>query len=381
MLRNCILFSAGTTAVLEQYYRYGYYIAYLLCIFGFCMNLLRYTWGKVLFVILFGAGTLLTFRGTGANEFVYLFLFLICANQVSSIKIMEFSLAVRGICIAAVVLSSQVGMIEDHMFDVHDRSRHGLGFKYTTYSAILYSFVILIYIYLRREQMMLLEYVLLSAFGYYLFRMTDSRMAFLVSNLAMLFFYLLGRLPGGFRRFLLRLRHLYLLVPFIFAGISVYASYAYSDTSGFWVRINEILSKRLELQSAAVKKYNWTAFGQKIEWVGHFSHGKSGKEYNFIDNSFVHVGLENGLLYLFLVLVLYSILIYRAYRLRDLYLIWTVLFVLLLSLTEPRLIELTYNPFPLLFFSRLEVPQKHDFSVSLIWNVNLRAVKSERAVR
>ena len=140
------------------------------------------------------------------------------------------------------------------------------------------------------------------------------------------------------------------------------------------MKLNDLLSGRLQLQQKAIRTYDWTLFGQKIDWVGNVVRLQTGKEYNYVDNSYMHVGLENGLLYLALALLLYVVIMYRAWKADDLYLIWITIFIMTISLTEPRLLELTYNPFPLLAFADLRYLEKHDFALTVLWKADLRAV-------
>ncbi len=374
IVRSGIVLPEAVSAVLEPRSSYIYYLAYLLCALGFCTSLFRGIYSRICFLVLLAAGSLLTFYGSGSSQPFYFFFFILCAAPFSGRRILHFSLAVKAVMLVLVVLFSQAGIIDDQMFDIDSRMRHGLGFQYATYGPVLFFFLLLCYIFIRREAMTLLEYVILAAAAFYLYKMTNSRMAFFMSVLVLVFFFLLCRLGKGLHHFLMKFRYLYYLIPLPFAGGSIAASYAYNDTASFWVKLNDLLSGRLQLQQKAIRTYDWTLFGQKIDWVGNVVRLQTGKEYNYVDNSYMHVGLENGLLYLALALLLYVVIMYRAWKADDLYLIWITIFIMTISLTEPRLLELTYNPFPLLAFADLRYLEKHDFALTVLWKADLRAV-------
>jgi hypothetical protein len=51
------------------------------------------------------------------------------------------------------------------------------------------------------------------------------------------------------------------------------------------------------------------------------------------------------------VVAMYTYGIYKAIRQQDYYLVFVYLFVLVFALTEPRLMNFAFNPFPLMIFS------------------------------
>ena len=60
------------------------------------------------------------------------------------------------------------------------------------------------------------------------------------------------------------------------------------------------------------------------------------------------------MLFLIIVLLIYSVVLYKAVRQKDYYLISIVTVILIFSVTEPRLMNLAFNPFPLLAFGKTD---------------------------
>ena len=74
---------------------------------------------------------------------------------------------------------------------------------------------------------------------------------------------------------------------------------------------------------------------------------------NFLSVGIVQTALEIGLIFLVVVLLLYWRVIRRYCRAKQYYAVYAVLAVLALGVTEPRLMNLLYNVFPLLIFAKI----------------------------
>ena len=151
---------------------------------------------------------------------------------------------------------------------------------------------------------------------------------------------------------------LWVAVPTIIASIAIAIHAFYSPESIIWQKLNDILSGRLQLGKDAIADFGFTLFGQYIEWKG-FSIGHlSGEGYNYVDCSYLQLILEYGSIFLILILILYSFVIYKCIKKKNYYLLWSIVFVLVLSITEPRLMNLAFNPFPVIFLCEIEGEKK-----------------------
>ena len=114
-----------------------------------------------------------------------------------------------------------------------------------------------------------------------------------------------------------------------------------------WTKLNDALSGRLQLGQNAFQKYGVPLFGQKITWVG-YGMGAVAGEYNYVDCSYMQTMIQYGLIALIIIIAMYTFMMYMAVRLKDYYLQTVLVFILLLSVTEPRLLDFNFNVFPIL---------------------------------
>uniref|UniRef100_UPI00405733EA hypothetical protein n=1 Tax=Agathobacter sp. TaxID=2021311 RepID=UPI00405733EA len=289
---------------------------------------------------------------TNKTMFLYAFL-IIAAHQFKSERILKVSFFTMSFCWISVILASQIGLIEDYVFEPELRARHGLGFAWTTTGAILYFFIVLQYVCLRKAKLSYLELAVLEGVNIVLYVLTDSRMAFLLLSLFLITicFVKIGRNRWYFAE---KLKYLFVFMPSAIACIAVAIHLFYDSGNAFWQKLNNLLSGRLQLGRDAITEYGFSLLGQKIEWVGFSLDNLSGEDYNYVDCAYLQLLLEYGILFLVLIMVLYSILVYKALKSKNYYFMWAIMFILVLSITEPRLMNLAFNPFPVLFLSEVE---------------------------
>ena len=87
--------------------------------------------------------------------------------------------------------------------------------------------------------------------------------------------------------------------------------------------------------------------------------------YNYVDCSYLQILLEYGIVFLLICVLMYSYILYKAYQENNIYLCCCIIIILVFSITEPRLLNLMYNPFPLLAVSYLRSKERGSKNVLL----------------
>lgn len=299
------------------------------------------------------------------------FIVLLAAIQVDSNQIMKLTVWIQGITLAVVIGLSQIGILEDYIFGREvGRLRHGLGFSWTTTGPILYLYLLLGYIYLKKEKFNFGQALILELINIVLFIWTNTKMAFFLSSLFMLYFAIKGRNRQKHKneKWLNSKKMVWLLIPIFFCLFAILSAKYYTPTNHVLKWINRIVSNRLQLGYNAIQSYGFTLFGQPIKWVG-FDIKKSSlhkiSTYNYVDSSYLQMTLEYGFFFVMIIIGIYIYGIYKAIKDRDSYLLAIYLIILLFSLVEPRLMHLAFNPFPLVIFSKMRTREtrRHVFNI------------------
>lgn len=328
----------------------GRYVSYGICainiVFGlFAKN--RFLGMAVMVVI-----TVMSFLGSHNITMILYMLLYLSAYEVSEKKMLTINCLVQSIILTVVIVGSQIGLLEDYLFTPETRLRHGMGFTWTTTGAILFFFITLQYAAIRKEKMTYLELAILELINIYLYLMTDSRMAFYLLTLFIVFMVFI-KLTGSKWHLSRFFRKWIPLIPTLLAVFSIALHALYNPNNSLWVKLNELLSSRLRLGKDAIADYGISLLGTEIEWIG-YSVRPLEKPYNYVDCSYLRILLEYGVLFLLVVIVIYSVILYKAVQKNNYYLVWSVIFVLVLSVTEPRLMNLAFNPFSILLFCSFE---------------------------
>ena len=272
-------------------------------------------------------------------------------------EIAKFTLIVEGCGCAAIVLGSVIGLIPNYYNTRSDGTvRYYLGFTYSTLLSHLFLNMVLLVLYLRRERISYYVIVLLAFIDTSIFVLTNSRNSFVLGLAALLAAVILKRgVAGRFRCFGRCMQCCACIAVVLFPVISLLAALLYNPQNDAWKSANLVLSNRLAQTSASVDRYGWTLFGQDIEFVGNgLVPGGDGLtdaaahpdgDANFIDNSYVHVLVINGVLVAMATWMALIISAQQCFRNNDSWMAVILLVVALHSLFDPQLLQLVYNTF------------------------------------
>ena len=255
----------GAASSIFKYVRYlCYFLAALLILQDSYRE--KQIWG----VAILGVLTVGTVVCSGNSTFILYLIMILAAKEVNVRTIVKLTCIIQGAMLLSIVVMSQIGIIPDYIFDASTRQRHGLGFLWTTTGAILYFYFMVLYIYLREERAHLIEYVILEAVNFGLYKLTDARMSFYLSTLLLVYVYVM-RFYWQNRKNRIRKNRLLIGAPAFFCILAVACQIFYIPTDARWQKINSVLSGRLELGCFGWRDYGFSLLGTKIEWIG-FSH-------------------------------------------------------------------------------------------------------------
>ncbi|MCD8019192.1 MAG: hypothetical protein LUF92_06285 [Clostridiales bacterium] len=323
------------------------YMSYILCVIKIVMKQ-KYSKGWYMLIVIVAS---LLFVGVMASETKTMFLYfwlVASAKGVQDKKIFKVSIFVQSFILCFTIGCSQLGIVEDYIYDNGDRLRHFLGFTWATTAPILFFYIILQYLYLKDMLIHSWEIVILMIVNIWMFEMTNTRFAFLLASAVLMFAFLYKHSPICRMR-LERIKYLLVLAPEIIAAFSIWLHAAYDSESPQWYQLNELLSERLDLGYQAIQEYGYTLLGQRIEWYGVTQSMKLGQDvYNYVDCAYLQILLQYGFLFLLLVLVAYSVMMQKSIIEKRYSACWILLVILVFAITEPRLVNIAFNPFILL---------------------------------
>lgn len=305
-------------------------------------------------------------------------LFIYCGRNYSFRKAALTSFVSITMALVIVIGASSLGIIRDYVDISAMRTRHYLGFLYSLHPSMYVFTLTCLWIYIREDDLQIVEFVILTALNYLVYKATVSRLSFALA-LLIIFVALFVRLTKG--KFILNGPVGLLCVSsFIIAAVfSVVVTKLYTPADPLFAKLNSssLLSGRLSLGQNALDTYGITAFGQSIEFIGNGLRADGSLtvgRYNYIDCLYILILVRYGWFYLIGFLALMTIAARHAWQTRDPYLLVILAVAALHCVIDDLMFYLYFNPFLLLAGIALctrdhcyktEVKQPFDVSESL----------------
>lgn len=281
------------------------------------------------------------------NSVVYMLLILFAGLCTHSRRVVALIMWLQIICMIVVIGLSTTGVLEDAIFVSEERIRHGLGFFWTTTPALMAFFIAATFIFLKAEKITWIDLLMIEIVQVIFYLLTDSRMCFAVASLMVVFTFLIRYGKILFRKMFYVWSKLAVCFPLACCLVSIAAQALYDEESLGWMKFDQFLHKRLSLGHSALNEYGIRFFGQYIKWVGN-SQKSENLVYNYVDNSYLQILLSKGIIYLTIIIAVYTWILYKAAKDKKIYTSLIVSMILLLSITEPRLWDWAFNPIPFL---------------------------------
>ena len=319
------------------------YVAYILLAFKvICSNIYNRKWIKLFLDV--SCVIAISFLGSFNKTIIFYLLIFIAACNVEENYIIKISCAVQSVILFVCVIGSRIGVIKDYVRQDGGRIRHFLGFSWTTTGAILFVFILLQYIYLKKGKLSIWEDIIALGISLYLYKMTNSRFAFLISIVTIIIFAIY-RLNVNNGRFIQKLKGVFIASPVVVAIFAILLHAFYNPQNTIYFQLNKLLSGRLALGQNAMSKYGISLFGKDIEWIGFNMEETLKGTYNYVDCSYVKILLDHGILFLSIVLLAYAYMLKKSIQKKQYYYTWILMIIMVFSITEPRLFDITFNPF------------------------------------
>lgn len=232
-----------------------------------------------------------------------------------------------------------------------DIIRYSLGYIYPLELMSHFLFLVISYIYIKKEKYHIYDFVIINIINILLFKLTNARTSFLlilfISTLMLIYNKI--HLENYFKK--IKPIHLYILLA-VCVLTPLILSYFYNPNNQVFYFINKIVSSRLNLTHKAFANYGVSLFGQNIEWIGwggvldESTFIKS--TYNFVDCSYAKNLFDYGIIYSIFIYICYGYVFKNALIEKNFLLIINIIIILILCVFEPRLLQISMNPFILL---------------------------------
>lgn len=281
-------------------------------------------------------------------QFATMFFLIYGAHNVPFRRLCYFALLMQVTVFLATIAAMKYGILEDVIWDETTRGRHGLGFTHCMLASHFGFFMAMLWAVVRQKIDWFAFLVILGG-NIILYCYTGGRTDFALSiGFALVALFLCTfekKLPPANKW----IASILSLAPVSLCIGSIGLTMLYHPDSALFQKLNSVLSQRLSYGKSAIAEYGFSAFGQKIVFVGMSAlYYKPEAEYNYVDNGYLMTTLQYGLVFISLFCLAMGVLLYRLARSGQWLLVLCVLFSLLFGVFNPQMMYLTYDTFLLL---------------------------------
>ena len=306
----------------------------------------KYSLKEVAIIILIGIYMLIISYQSKTFGYMTYFMYIVTSKDVNYNKIIEYVLTLFIVSTAFVLILTKFGIINDKIFSLNIRNRHGLGFNWTTVFPNMFMYMTLYLIYIRKSRITLYEVFIVLSIAIFCYIMTDTKSAFVLTVLGILLAYFLK-----YNKFLQKYHKIYnyiaLVLPIFMASLIIIVSYLYNSDSILFSKINSILSGRLSLGKRAINEFGFIFMARTLPLVG--GEPLDGSTYNFVDSSFLLYLLNFGIIFFILLMALLEYFAYLINLKKDTYMLLVFYIFIIHSTFDPQLLNLCFNYFLLVF--------------------------------
>lgn len=293
---------------------------------------------------------------TGYIEVFDTVLLILGAKDVRYKSILKLYIIVKTPLMMFTIVGSQIGLLQNLIYNQNGRIRESFGFIYPTDFAAQVFFLFTAWVFLRQLHISFWELMIMGVIALFLKNKCDPRCSVICIFLIIICTILLKILNRreNIQNKLLDIvikivPPICIIVPVIASGFMIFTSRFYSPDNPYQSFLNDITTQRLKLGKKIFDYYDVQLFGQYIEMHGNGGTTEKPIDYTFIDCSYINILMRFGIGVFILILILLMILMWQNYS--NLLLLMLLTVICVHSMMEHHLFEIHYNFTLLLPFS------------------------------
>ena len=230
---------------------------------------------------------------TKSTIFFVNIMFIIVFKDMSLDKFIKFDIKLRASLVGLLFVTYFLGLTNSEvMYRDNGIARYSLGFQHPN---LLGAYVLSIcaeYIYLRYKKINFVDYIVLVVVTILLTIITDSRSA-QIGMILLLIFTLIGKINNGKLLDMKGIKCGLTYLPIIMTVVSIGLAIWFETKDNFIVGFDKILSTRINCMHDFLYHYGITVLGSELTNLGNF-----GKWLSTLDNSYLYVLMQNGIIVL-----------------------------------------------------------------------------------
>lgn len=289
------------------------------------------------------------------NKFlITLLLVIILLQDIELKKIVKYCFYSNLFIFFILIAGSIFEVIPNWTYPRGHEIRYSYGYCYPTITSTYFFLLLLMRFYLKNGDLEIWDILFEFLGATILYYATDSRMGYalaliiIVSEIVIKIFKWLKLSENNKLKLDKIQKYCVSILPIVIVTSTLIMLILYVNKSDIAVKINEIMSGRLQLTCNAIAEHGIPLFGKEIKWYGWGGYGYVEQEnfkYNFVDIAYFKIIFDNGLIFLVCFLISYTMYMKKIADDNDIILIFVNVIILIWGIIEPNILEVAKNPF------------------------------------
>lgn len=291
---------------------------------------------------------LFAWRRNGFDILVEVLILILGARGIRFKNIIKVYAIVSAFLFSITIVAALTGGIENLIYHWEGRNvRISFGIVYPTDFAAHIFFLVMCYLYLRKEKLRYIESSIIGVLGVFVYAASEARWNTICLLLSMVMFmiyiYSNKKGKGIFENNILK--YFLAIIPVLCAAFMTVLTVLYNPDNRFMELMNKLINGRLVNGKRGVDLYGFSFWGQFIPQQGNGGTTEMNTHYFFLDSSYIAIVLQYGLLVLGVVLLCWIFISFRAIQQKDTVLLLIVALISIQCMVEHHMLSAAYNPF------------------------------------
>lgn len=285
-----------------------------------------------------------------AFSLVLLVVMFIGSRNINHKLIIKISFLLLLIGLIVVISFSLLGIIPNLKYGRSDNTnlvRYSMGTAFPTVFGSFIFFIVLQYTYLK-EKLNFKDLFFVAFLAVVTHYLTDNRLVtvllalFIITQVLIMNDSITNKFENNY------VKNTWILIYFLPLIVILFLSLTYDDSSTIYMKINSLLSGRLNLSHRGFTEFGTSLLGQELPIVGFGGVEKQVENYFYLDTLTVDILIKNGLL-IFLIYIFYNVkAITFALKNNKIQLAIILSLIILYDTIDNKSVYIAYNSFPLI---------------------------------
>lgn len=283
----------------------------------------------------------------GKLNVVLMFMYMISLINIDYRKIIKYTFIAQLIAFILIVSLYYMQIIPERvLYRINGIPRHSLGFWHPNSIGLLFNSLVIQFLIYKKNFNKILIFTFILGSSIIIYQFTNSRTTLALVLFIILLYFILLKFFNNDKKILNKyFSYTYNLLLFIVIFGSLFISYIYNPNNDFFYFLDNLISGRISRGKTFIEQYGIHYFGAYIQY---FSNNDStsqmvGFEYSVLDNAYLQLILNNGLL-LALMYYIYNIKFFKkALYSENKFLILYSIFILFLGISEQSILSSVIN--------------------------------------